>query len=85
MFQIVQRQRQIQLASGLREQGALAALPRGLATMQDIAEGLQLSQQFNTTSQMLMREIVAMRDTLAVFNAGMSLTLIELTSWQDVS
>lgn len=67
-------QEQYQLASGPVVKGAKVSvgLPEGLATMQDIAEGLQLSQQFNTTSQMLMREIIAMRDTLAVFNSGIS-------------
>lgn len=48
-------------------------LPQELASMQDIADGLQLSQQFKMTSQMLMRQIAAMRDSLAVFNAGASL------------
>ena len=62
-----------QPAKGQLVATASASLPQGLAGMQDIADGLQLSQQFNMTSQFLMRQIATMHNSLAVFNAGASL------------
>ncbi|BDA41633.1 hypothetical protein COCOBI_02-4140 [Coccomyxa sp. Obi] len=63
-------QKQQQPAKGQLVAASSVPLPQELASMQDIADGLQLSQQFNMTSQLLMRQIATMRDSLAVFSAG---------------
>lgn len=55
---------------GQEESTPSAALAQELATMQDIAEGLQHSQHFNNTSQALKRDIAAMCESLSAFNAG---------------
>ncbi len=66
---VMQKQQQ---AKGQLIASSSVLQPQELASMQDIVDGLQLSQHFDMTSQMLMRQITTMRDSLAVFNAGAS-------------